>query len=165
MEKSRQKRLSIIAARALLVSGFIGAVTAAPALATAYSLQQWYSTSSPLKVYEDGYVQAQAWGNWYNEDRTYARNGARQYDIKSGGNYVYIATKFIFRHDTFGYNYWWSEGTKETKRTSSASWVYDYDHEALASHGDAARAEIKICEEHSWSADPCSATALPTFGY
>jgi hypothetical protein len=138
---------------------------AIPAMATAYSLVQWHSTSSPLKVYEDGIEQARAWGNWYNEDHTYARNGARQYDMKPGGNSIYVATKFLFFVEQFGTTYWWNSGTSETKRTSSASWIYDYDHKELHGHGRYARGEIKICEAQAWSGDPCSTTTRPGFNY
>ena len=73
-----------------VVGGLVGLV------GPAASGVSWYSASSPLKAYEDGVVQAAAYGNFYNYQSTYARSSSNHRVVRAGGNAAYVDTDFYF---------------------------------------------------------------------
>lgn len=135
---------------------------AQPALAVS-----WYSQSSPLKVYEDGAVQGMAYGNFINYQGVSARQTSNQKDAKPGGSGVYVETTFRF-YEPCGdgaTTEWCFYDSKQTPNTTSSNWIYDYTAKYLSGESEKARAQTKVCENHSWAHDPCSATVIRTFTY
>lgn len=130
----------------------------------------WYSSSSPLKVYDDGVAQGKAYGNFYNSQNTYAKNKATYADLRPGGDAVRVETDFYFyEYDGVECG---SQGTcfvfsasKQTDPTTSSSWKTHTRARTLSSRGSRARGRIDICEIQAWSNDPCSAKPIPTFAY
>ncbi|MEH3033123.1 MAG: hypothetical protein PGN07_03550 [Aeromicrobium erythreum] len=152
------------------VSVHTGALLAVGLLAAPASAVGWYSASSPLKVKEKGVTQGGAYGAFYNAGNTYARNKTVRKDFRPGGNGIYVDTRFSFLENsctnTGGCTTEWKFSKhKETKRTTSGSWVRQTVDRTLSDEGSKARGAIHVCEDQSWSPDPCSPWTYPTFSY
>ena len=127
----------------------------------------WFSQSSPLKVYEDGKVQGRAYGNFTNYNGVSARQYSHQQDAKPGGDGIYVETSFRF-YEPCGdgsKTEWCFVGKKQTTNTTSGAWKSYYTAKYLSGDSEKARAETKICENHGFWFDPCSATVTRTFTY
>lgn len=152
----------------------IAVVTGSLLLAQPALAVTWYSTSSPLKVYDGGRVQGLAYGNFTNYNGVSARSYSWQKDSRPGGSGIYVETKFwwygpdsdctqqALQH---GAVCWYDSGKKSTANTISGSWIAAYSARYLVFSADRARGDIKVCENHSWAHDPCSAHVLRTFSY
>lgn len=127
----------------------------------------WYSNTSPLKVYEDGVAQGYAYGDFKNYNGVSARSYSWQKDVKPGGSGIYVETNFYFYKPCGSEEAasWCDQGEKSTENTTSSSWIKDYTAVYLAATGSTARGQMKICENHSWAPDPCSATVTRSFSY
>src|SRR5688572_3526215 len=90
----------------------------------------WYSSSSPLKVYESGVSQGQAYGNMYDEKGSYTRNDSYQYDVRSGGDPVYVRTQWKYTWSLLN-GLWVNDDLRSTIRTSEAKWVASYVRDAI----------------------------------
>ncbi len=147
----------------LSVLGTVLAPTAALAVT-------WNSSSNPLTAYESGVAQAQAYGNFYNTG-SYARSSSNQRDPRPGGDSVYVDTQFYFYQysstacGSSGGTCYVYYGHEETSRTNTNSWDSQYKQKALPATGQKARGKIHVCEDQSFSGDPCSDWVLPTFAY
>lgn len=143
-----------------VVGGLVGLV------GPAASGVSWYSASSPLKAYEDGVVQAAAYGNFYNYQNTYARSSSNHRDVRAGGNAAYVDTDFYFWLPcTDGNTCYKYVAGKESPRTTSSAWLSSYRQEGLNGSSDKARGRMHVCEDQNNSGDPCSAWVTATFGY
>jgi len=151
------KRAAVAAA---LTLGLIGVAEAAMA-------ETWYSQSSPLKAYEDDKVQGAAYGNFYNYNGSYARNSSTRKDYKAGGDGIFVNSNFYFYYQSNVDKspQWNSVKNKQTDRTTSGNWVNDFDQQALRGDSEKARVQAKVCEDQSWSGDPCSTTVIRSFSY
>ena len=133
----------------------------------------WYTREAPLRVVQDGVTQGRAYGNFSNDNGVRARSYSFQQDARPGGDGVYVETNFMFYSrdtacggDSSGVNTCWhSEGKHQTKNTTSGSWITGVTNENLVWDGEAARGDIKICENHGWAPDPCSSHVLRSFSY
>ena len=151
----------------------IAAITTALFLGSTATVQAvtWASSSSPLTAYEDGTAQAQAHGNFRNHEGIRAQNDSRQRDPRPGGDSVYVQTGFYwYSYRTLcdsgsGGVCWWKDVDKQTDRSNSADWDPEYRARDLRGDADQARGKSKVCEDQSWSPDPCSSTAISTFAY
>jgi hypothetical protein len=141
-----------------LTSTLVGLVGAAPAVATT-----WYSSSSPLSAYEGGVVQAQAYGNFYNENHTYARSSSTQKDPRPGGDSVYVQTQYQYYVDLF--SSWVDDDKRQTTRTNVNVWKDYYVRDPLRASRDRVRGIMKVCEDQTASGDPCSANVILGFSY
>lgn len=154
--KQLVKRAAIAAAAAV---GFLA--IASPAMAI-----QWGSASDPYYVVEDDVKQGKAYGDYGNFNQQYARSNAWYYDMRPGGEGIYVETSFLFHYSWNGEPAAWnSEHYAETSRTTSAAWKYQYKQKALISIAEKSRGRVRACEDHSWSGDPCSPYGHPTFSY
>lgn len=137
------------------------AFLAAIAFAGPAQAVSWASSSSPLIAYEDSVGQAKAYGNFYNNQNVYAKNSSHQYDMKPGGNGVFVNTTFKF----IGGGQVWHKDEHSTSATTSASWIQDSTSEPLQGCCDRAEGHSKVCERQNNSFDPCSIQAFPSFSY
>jgi hypothetical protein len=160
MTISRSRRVlgTLVGAGAVLM-------VAQPALAAT-----WYSSSSPLKVTESGSTQGAAYGDFYNSNGTYAKSASTRKDYKKGGDGIYVDTKWYFLETSCdSLNHCSSEyvgyGHNETGRTTSGKWVDETEQKGLRAGASAARGGMHVCEDQSFSGDPCSATVIKTFTY
>jgi hypothetical protein len=140
------------------VVGFLG--IASPAMAI-----QWGSASAPYYVKEDNVNQGKAYGDYGNYAYQYARSNAWYYDMKPGGEGIFVSTDFQFYYTYQGTTGWYTESAQQTSRTTSAAWKYQYKQKALHASADRSRGLVKVCEDHSFSGDPCSPTGFVTFSY
>ncbi|MGK5684873.1 hypothetical protein [Actinoplanes sp. URMC 104] len=140
-------------------AAFLG--VASPAMAV-----QWGSASDPYYVKEDNVNQGKGYGDYGNYNFQYARSNAWYYDMKAGGQGIYAVTNFFFYYSYAGQPAaWHSEQYSETSRTTSAAWKFQSKQKALLSEAEKSRGEVKVCEDQSFSGDPCSAKGLPSFSY
>ncbi|GIE13123.1 hypothetical protein [Paractinoplanes ferrugineus] len=121
---------------------------------------QWGSQSSPYIAYDNKVAQAKGWGDYGNYNNQYARDNSYQYDPKAGGEGVYVHVEFGFFPST-GY----TGSYKETARTTTSSWVFKQLQVNLSSSSEKARGTLTVCEDNSFSWDPCSAAGYVTFSY
>lgn len=156
-----------VARSAVLAASSLGLVAVAqPAMAVA-----WGSSSSPLTAYHksasSGQKQAQAYGDFYNQGGSYARNSSKQKDSKPGGDSVYVETRFQFYFQGAGQASatWNTNKNDQTGRTSSGSWKSDYTRTTLYGTADKARGQIHVCEDQNLAPDDCSVWAYTTFAY
>lgn len=152
---------------AVLAASSLGLVAVAqPAMAVA-----WGSSSSPLTAYHkshsSGQKQAQAYGNFYNQSGSYARNSSQQKDSKPGGDSVYVETDFQFYYTGPGQSSpaWNTRSSQQTNRTTSGSWKSDYTRTTLYGSADKARGATHVCEDQNLAPDDCSVFAYTTFAY
>lgn len=156
-----------IARSAVLAASSLGLVAVAqPAMAVA-----WASSSSPLTAHHksksSGQKQAQAYGNFYNQGGSYARNSSHQKDSRPGGDSVYVETNFQFYYIGAAQSSpsWLTRTSKETNRTNSGAWKPDYTRTTLYSGAEKARGQIHVCEDQNMAPDDCSVWAYTTFAY
>ena len=152
---------------AVLAASSLGLVAVAqPAMAVA-----WASSSSPLTAYHkskpSGQKQAQAYGNFYNQGASYARNSSSQKDSRPGGDSIYVETNFQFYYVGAGQTSasWLDRSSKQTTRTNSGSWKPDYTRTTLYGGAEKARGQIHVCEDQNLAPDDCSVWAYTTFSY
>lgn len=130
----------------------------------AASATSWYSASSPLKVYESGVTQGQAYGKFFIENGSYTRNDSYQYDVRPGGDPVYVRTQWKYTWSLLN-DLWINDDVRSTKRTSTAKWEFSYVHDAIRWDRDATRLISKVCEDQTFSGDPCSVETGVTINY
>jgi len=152
-------------ARRLL--GLIAIVAATFVAAPPVMAVTWYSSSSPLKVYQDGVAQGYAYGDFKNNSGVSARSYSWQKDAKPGGSGIYVETSFYFYQGCGDpeSTQWCYSAKKSTENTTSGSWISDYTARYLSSEGSQARGKMKICENHNLAPDPCSAEVIRSFSY
>ena len=127
----------------------------------------WYSSSAPLKVTQDGVAQGLAYGNFVNNNGVSAQQRSQQKDPRAGGDNIYVETSFYF-YEPCGdgsSTEWCYYDYKQTDRTSYGYWYSDYTAKYLSGNSEKARAQTKVCEDHNWAKDPCSANVIRTFSY
>ncbi len=148
--------------RALLTGLTALAVTAfsAPAMAVSWGT---------IVVYEDKVEQGRAYGTFFNKNYQYAAMNANYRDSRPGGNGVFVDIDYLAWMSLCGecdpkYAF---RGSDQTGRTTSGKWVGpDQETNPLEEESSRARGAIQVCEDQSWSPDPCSEPdALPTFSY
>lgn len=143
---------------AMLVSlgaSLFALVAAPPALAaTSYD---WYSNTSPLSVSEDGQLRGSAFGTAYQKN-AFLKNHTFYKDRRNNGNSVYTETTYSYYKVCDGVLKWCGQvGKDQSARTSSADWQDQYDADDYSNRGaDRGRVHAKVCEDQSWSPDPCS---------
>jgi hypothetical protein len=154
----------------------LGAVALAVVLATGQSAAAagwWCSDDDPLKVYEDGVVQGEAYGHYYNYGDGRAMSTAWYRDTRPGsgdsGNPVRVETDFYW----FGYRTecgqagtcFWHDVSKQTDEYDGSAWRKHARARYLNQSSWRSRGRIDICEIQRWSNDPCSAKIVETFDY
>ena len=160
-------RTSSRAVAALLLTALTGLlflVTAPAALAaTSYN---WYSSSAPLNVSDDGTLRGSAFGTSYKKDG-YLKNHTYYRDRRSNGNGVYTQTEYSYYVvcSPLTSASWCGTGvTDQSSRTQSSSWQDQYDADDYSTQkADKGRVHSKVCEDQSWSPDPCSRKPYFTF--
>lgn len=149
---------------ATITMGLVFSVNATSAMALT-----WYSSSSPLTVRDDGKPQGYAYGNFYNDNGSYAASKAWRKDARPGGDGVYVQTDFYsweWRRNLDVMKYEWVyRGKKQTSRHKKRVYAAQTVKRALSERSDRARGVMKICEDQSWSRDPCSVKTIRTFDY
>jgi hypothetical protein len=145
---------------AIALSAVLSGLVALPAAALT-----WYSAASPLTAYEGTVAQAQAYGNFYNYNSTYARSNSTQRDNRPGGDSIYVETTWYFLVQQGSLNLWTYDNKHQTARTSSSTWSAKYTQDPLRIPHSQVRGAIVVCEDQFLSGDPCSATVIKTFSY
>ena len=139
--------------------GFLG--IAAPAMAV-----NWGSASDPYYVKEGTVNQGKGYGDYGNYNNQYARNNMWFYDLRSGGEGIYVRTVFQFFYSNAGdAAAWQRDAYKETDRTTSAAWKFNMRQQALNSRAEKSRGVIRVCEDQTLSGDPCSPEGFISFSY
>ncbi|WP_182481111.1 hypothetical protein [Nocardioides immobilis] len=132
----------------------------------------WCSKDDPLNVYEDGVVQGQAYGHYYDYGDGRAMSTAWYRDARPGdgtGNPVRVETDFYW----YGSNSscgeagtcFWFDVSKQTDETHSSSWQKHARARYLDQTAWRSRGRMDICEVQRFSNDPCSAKIVETFDY
>lgn len=137
-------------------------VTAPAALAESYN---WYSSSSPLNVYDNDTLRGSAYGTAYKKDG-FLKNHTYYRDRRSNGNPVYTETTYsYYKVCSNGFLEWCDErGRDQSARTQSTYWQDQYDADDYSTQGaDRGRVHVKVCEDQDWSLDPCSRKPYFTF--
>jgi hypothetical protein len=158
MEGRHVRKLPKMAAGLVMAGAMLG--TASPAVAA-----PWGSSSSPYVVYTNGtsgWSLGRAYGDFFNDGAQYSRNNSYQWDYVPGGNGIYVVTGHQYNDDG---SLWYTYTSTETDRTTTASWVYDWTRAALRGSNDRVRGKLQVCEDQSFSGDPCSASGYVTFSY
>ncbi|HWJ11479.1 MAG TPA: hypothetical protein VNS46_19020 [Nocardioides sp.] len=143
------------------LTGLLFLITAPAALAASYD---WYSSSSPLNVY-DSTLRGSAYGTSYQKD-AYLKNHTYYRDRRSNGNAVYTETSYsYYKVCSNGFLEWCAEtGNDQSARTQSGYWQDQYDADDYTQRGaDRGRVHSKVCEDQDWSPDPCSRKPYFTF--
>ncbi|MCW2540142.1 MAG: hypothetical protein JWN95_1867 [Frankiales bacterium] len=150
--------------RRLAVAGAVSAGLLA--FAPAANAVAWWSISNPLTATSGGVAKAQAYGQFDNVSYSYARVNNNERDPQPGGNKVFVDNAFQFyAPSASGVMGWNVYSTQQTTRSNSASWLYYPKQTSLSEDSSQARARIHTCEDQSFSPDPCSVNALPSFTY
>jgi hypothetical protein len=143
----------------------IGLAAGALLLATPAGAVAWASSTSPLVVSDNGNTLGKAYGTFVNSGNVYARTNSNYKDSSTGnGHSVYVTTDYAFKDPITGF-YFTSYNNVETPRTASGSYIAKYTQKPLDSWAEYARGHTNICEDQSFSGDPCSVQAHPTFNY
>lgn len=106
-----------------------------------------------------------------NENGSYGTNRLQQKDPRPGGDSIYVDTDlYIYGPWYQEFNgqypvYWKYVDGKESSRTNVNSWQPKTVRQALTSNGTAARGSTHVCEDQSFSGDPCSVWTYPSFNY
>lgn len=152
-------RSTIHLAVSAIACGFV--LWASPAHAASY-----YSASNPLTAWEDGKAQALGYGYMSVHNSTYLRNHTYTKDPRAGGDSAFHASDYNVEHHNWDGTVAWSGwyGEDQSPRTSSGSWIDDYDYQNYTDD-DALTGKIraKVCEDQSNSFDPCSTRPVQTF--
>ncbi|GAA1372676.1 hypothetical protein GCM10009661_35110 [Catellatospora chokoriensis] len=143
----------------------VAATVAALGLAAPASATTWGTASSPYYVWEDSVAQGMAYGDFKNQNQQYARSESSQYDLRSGGQSVYVWTDWLYYYTYNGATQYWTDYSDETPHTTSASWTSKSIDKPLKAQSNSARGKVRVCEDHSFATDPCSASGYPTFSY
>ncbi len=154
---------SVAALLLTALTGLLFVVFAPSALAaTSYN---WYTSSEPLKVYDDT-LRGAAFGTSYQKDG-YLKNHTYYRDRRSNGNGVYTETSYTYFQicppNTSAS--WCVNGARDqSARTQSDDWQDQYDADDYSTrNADRGRVHSKVCEDQSWSPDPCSRKPYFTF--
>ncbi|HVK27029.1 MAG TPA: hypothetical protein VM575_01705 [Nocardioides sp.] len=159
----RTSSRSVAALLLTALTGLLFLVTAPAALAaTSYN---WYSSSDPLNVY-DSTLRGSAFGTSYKKDG-YLKNHTYYRDRRSNGNGVYTQTEYSYYLvcSPLTSASWCGKGpSDQSSRTQSTSWQDQYDADDYSMQtADKGRVHSKVCEDQSWSPDPCSRKPYFTF--
>ncbi len=145
------------------VSALFLLVAAPSAVAESYN---WYSSTDPLNVSDDGTLRGQAYGRSYQKDG-YLKNHTYYRDRRSNGNATYTETNYSYYEVCAGLeNVQWCTpgGRDQSARTGSSTWVDQFDSDDYSYRkADRGRVHSKVCEDQSWSGDPCSRRPYFTF--
>ena len=155
-----------IRAALILASTLTGAgIMAGPAQAT--TLYPWGTLYAGNLAMGHGHV--------YNKGGVQIEDASYQYQRENGDNGAYVSSTFMYAETGYdcGYNSsydpiscWYQPSTNfQTKRTQTHAWVWGASYQSLPAYGTQARAREKVCEDISWWADTCSASATITFSY
>lgn len=147
----------------------LGLVAASLALAAPASAVSWGSSSDPVRGYDHGKAFGKMYGRFYNDKSVSAMSTTYQFDLQpKDGNAVRVETDFYFWRNCNPADEapeWCLSVSKQTDRTSTASWRKFSRARNLSPTSPRVRGGINICEIQSWSNDPCSPLAIPRFTY
>lgn len=143
------------------LTGLLFLITAPAAMAT-----DWYSSGDPLQVHDDNRLRGDAYGTSYKKDG-YLKNHTYYRDRRDNGNGVYTQsdyTYYVVCPPNLSAS-WCGKGVSDkSARTQSGSWQDQYDADDYSTqNADKGRVYSKVCEDQSWSPDPCSRRPYLTF--
>jgi len=143
-----------------LLLGIAAALSwAGPAYATSYG-----SASDPVRIGSDG--NGWFYGNITVYNQQSLRNGYYYRDTAADGDSVYVQTNWSYRDVSADGESYRSSGYDQSPRIGSADGtVHSEDYDNLISTSDRGRGATKVCEDQSWSPDPCSTTVTVTLNY
>jgi hypothetical protein len=145
------------------VAGVLGLVAAlswaAPAYAVSYGNQ-----ASPIRANGDG--NAAFYGNITVHNHQSLRNGYYYKDTAAGGNSVYVQSDWYYWVPCVdGKPCYDHSGTDQSPRITTGTWTHSEDYDTLDPTADKGRTITKVCEDQSWSPDPCSTNVTVTLTY
>lgn len=146
-----------------LVLGALAAMSwAAPAYATTYG-----SAYSPIKISSDG--NGWFYGSITVHNHSSLLNSYHYKDTSGDGNAVYVQTNWSFWAvcGNDGTSCWDPDpGSDQSPRIGTADGVVaSSDSDALDGRADRGRGTTKVCEDQSFSPDPCSSKVIITLSY
>ena len=144
---------------ALVAASLVAMSWAAPAYATSYG-----SSHDPVRIGSDG--NGWFYGNVTVYEHQSMRNGYYYRDTSSDGHAVYVQTDWFYRYVENGSeDYRYSAEDQSPRIGSNDGTVHSTDYDDLESTSDRSRTYTKVCEDQSWSPDPCSKTVTISLGY
>lgn len=156
---------SVAALLLTALTGLLFLVTAPSAMAASFN---WYSSSNTLKVYDDDILRGDAYGTAYQKDG-YLKNHTHYRDRRSSKDQpVYTETSYTY-YQVCPSNTapsWCVNGARDqsARTTSVGVWYDQYDADDYSYRAaDRGRVHSKVCEDQSWSPDPCSRKPYFTF--
>ena len=145
-----------------LLLGVLAALSwAAPAYATSYG-----SAANPVRINSDG--NGWFYGNITVDNHQALRNGYYYRDTKADGNAVYVQTDWSYWVicEDDGTQCWDPVSSDQSPRIGSADGtVHSADYDTLDARASQGRGTTKVCEDQSWSPDPCSNKVTITLSY
>lgn len=153
---------SVAALLLTALTGLLFLVTAPSAMAASYN---WYSSSNPLRVYDNDQLRGDAFGTSYQKN-AYLKNHTYYRDRRSNDNGVYTETNYsYYKVCPNGFLEWCPQvGEDQSARTQSGYWQDQYDADDYTTrNADRGRVHSKVCEDQDWSGDPCSRQPYFTF--
>lgn len=156
--------------RATIVVSAVSALVTLGGPALAYTQSTWAPSSNPLIVKDDGTTRGSGYGVW---NLVQTSNGLRSHgkaalkDARPGGDGIYgemmtqsnsgicISPEYTSCNASW-YNY---------KSDQTSRWYQNYysTYQLMSTDvdgsGSYARAKVKVCEDQSWSGDPCTGYA------
>jgi hypothetical protein len=146
------------------VAGVLGVMAAlswaAPAYATSYG-----SAASPVRITSNG--NGWFYGNVTVYNHQQLRNAYYYRDTGADGNAVYVQTDWSYQISCDdGTTCFEPSGSDQSPRIGTADGkVHSEDYDTLDSRGALGRGTTKVCEDQSWSPDPCSNKVSITLSY
>ena len=148
--------------KAVVLLGALAAMAwAAPAYATSYG-----SAADPIRIGSNG--NGWFYGNITVDNYQYLRNGYYYRDTASDGNPVYVQTNWSYWVicEDDGTQCWDPSTTDQSPRIGTTDGItHSTDFETLDARASQGRGTTKVCEDQSWSPDPCSGKVTVTLGY
>lgn len=138
--------------------------------AVAYTQSTWAPSSNPIVAKEGGVAQAKAYGVW-NLDQTSnglrSHGDAKLFDPRPGGDGAYAEMQTqsnsgtcVSPEYTSCSQAWYFHAKDQTVRWYQDYWsTYQLATTSVDPSGSYARAIVKVCEDQSFSGDPCSGWA------
>lgn len=153
-------RSTVHVATSAIACGFV--LWASPAQAAAY-----YSSSNPLKAWEDGTAQALGHGYMSVYQSSHLRNHTYTKDPRPGGDPAFHTTEYNIEVRNWDSTTTWQGWKHEDQsvRTDSGRWRDEYDYQDYTIWDSVTgRIRAKVCEDQANSPDPCSTRPVQTFG-
>jgi hypothetical protein len=159
---------TVIAAGTVLGGGLAVAAPHRPATPGVY--QSW----GPSWVTSDGWNEGVGKGVFGERQDATAVGGTQSYiALRDNGRGVYVTATYYFYGPgpnsttcgSQGGSCWYVKDSDRFPNSRAPQWVSAYGSTGLVGNAERARGYFKVCEDHRFASDPCSATSILTTSY